>query len=504
MDRTEIEFQNVSFQYEGQNRESIHQVDLKIRQGEFVVFIGESGCGKTTLTRCINNLVPQFFEGKLEGEICVLGCDTRESSAGQMGKQVASIFQDPRSQFFTTNSSCEVAFVCENYGVPHEEIVKRVNSVFKALEIEKLEDKSVFELSSGERQKIAFAAAMTLNPKIYVLDEPSANLDIRSILQIRDILMRLKLEGHTIVISEHRLFWLKGLADRFIRMVTGKIVEQFTSDKLLKLSYRELEKRRIRSLSLEDIPYCKKTFSCPQKVPLICIRNLEFSYPSENELLNNISFEATKGEVIALLGENGCGKSTLGKILSGLQKCRKGMFYFSGQPIKQSKLCKYVYFVMQEADHQLYTDSVESELKLGNEKISGVEEKMVNTLRALKIEEFRNFHPYALSGGQKQRVTIATAMMSEKPILILDEPTSGLDYTNMKAVADAVNQLREEGKLVFIITHDLEFLNLTATRAFLLKEGRLWKDILIDKEEKLTVIRQFMELNHVNEGGKKV
>lgn len=171
-----ISFEHTSFQYEGQIQENLRDVNLTIRSGEFLVITGQSGCGKTTLTRCINNLIPRFFEGVLSGEVIVSGRSIKESDAGEAGKEIASIFQDPRSQFFTTNSSSEVAFACENYGIPHEEIVKRVDRAFQSLDMENLKDRDIFTLSSGERQKIAFLAATTLNPQIYVLDEPSANL----------------------------------------------------------------------------------------------------------------------------------------------------------------------------------------------------------------------------------------------------------------------------------------------------------------------------------------
>ena len=170
-----ISFEHVSFQYEGQTRENLKDINLTIKSGEFLVITGQSGCGKTTLTRCINNLIPRFFEGTLSGEVIVSGRSIKESDAGEAGKEIASIFQDPRSQFFTTNSSSEVAFACENYGISHEEIVKRVDRAFQSLNMEDLKDRDIFTLSSGERQKIAFLAATALNPQIYVLDEPSAN-----------------------------------------------------------------------------------------------------------------------------------------------------------------------------------------------------------------------------------------------------------------------------------------------------------------------------------------
>lgn len=248
-----ISFEHTSFQYEGQIQENLRDVNLTIKSGEFLVITGQSGCGKTTLTRCINNLIPRFFEGVLSGEVIVSGRSIKESDAGEAGKEIASIFQDPRSQFFTTNSSSEVAFACENYGIPHEEIVKRVDRAFQSLDMENLKDRDIFTLSSGERQKIAFLAATTLNPQIYVLDEPSANLDIHAILQMRKILSALKAAGHTIIVSEHRLFYLYGLADRFLIMKEGRICEELTGEEMAKLSASQMRSRRLRPLNLNTI-----------------------------------------------------------------------------------------------------------------------------------------------------------------------------------------------------------------------------------------------------------
>ena len=486
-----ISFEHTSFQYEGQIQENLRDVNLTIKSGEFLVITGQSGCGKTTLTRCINNLIPRFFEGVLSGEVIVSGRSIKESDAGEAGKEIASIFQDPRSQFFTTNSSSEVAFACENYGIPHEEIVKRVDRAFQSLDMENLKDRDIFTLSSGERQKIAFLAATTLNPQIYVLDEPSANLDIHAILQMRKILSALKAAGHTIIVSEHRLFYLYGLADRFLIMKEGRICEELTGEEMAKLSASQMRSRRLRPLNLNTIQI-EKIEPIGHSEVFLQIKNMSFSHKAMPELLHSISIEAHKGETIALVGENGCGKTTFGKILSGLIRCRQGGFFIDGKNVKQRKLSDYVYFVMQEADHQLYTDSVTEELRLGNKKIPGIDEKVSRILKMLHLENFKDCHPYALSGGQKQRLTIGAPMLSEKPIIVLDEPTSGLDWNNMYAVANAVNFLRKSGKVVFIITHDLEFISLTASRTLLLKEGIIKDDLQMTGKSTFKIVKDFM------------
>ena len=292
----------------------------------------------------------------------------------------------------------------------------------------------------------------------------------------------MKAAGHTIIVSEHRLFYLYGLADRFLIMKEGRICEELTGEEMAKLSASQMRSRRLRPLNLNTI----------QIEVFLQIKNMSFSHKAMPELLHSISIEAHKGETIALVGENGCGKTTFGKILSGLIRCRQGGFFIDGKNVKQRKLSDYVYFVMQEADHQLYTDSVTEELRLGNKKIPGIDEKVSRILKMLHLENFKDCHPYALSGGQKQRLTIGAAMLSEKPIIVLDEPTSGLDWNNMYAVANAVNFLRKSGKVVFIITHDLEFISLTASRTLLLKEGIIKDDLQMTGKSTFKIVKDFM------------
>lgn len=218
-----IDFDNVSFSYGTQTEGSLRNINFKVKEGEFILLTGQSGSGKTTVTRLINGLIPHFFEGVLTGTVKVLGSDIKTITPGEMGKNIASIFQNPRSQFFTTNSTKEVAFALENYGIDRDKMIDRVNCAFHDFEAENLMDRDMFSLSSGEKQKIAIIAAKTLNPKIYVFDEPSANLDIHSIIKLKKIMEWLKKQGHTVIVSEHRLFYLKNLVDKCLIMKDGKI-----------------------------------------------------------------------------------------------------------------------------------------------------------------------------------------------------------------------------------------------------------------------------------------
>ena len=489
-----IDFDNVSFSYGTQTEGSLRNINFKVKEGEFILLTGQSGSGKTTVTRLINGLIPHFFEGVLTGTVKVLGSDIKTITPGEMGKNIASIFQNPRSQFFTTNSTKEVAFALENYGIDRYEMIARVNSAFRDFEAENLMDRDMFSLSSGEKQKIAIIAAKALKPKIYVFDEPSANLDIQSIIKLKKIMKILKEQGHTIIVSEHRLFYLKDLIDKCFIMKDGEIDRELKKNDIANLNDSDIRAYKLRTFKLSDIKYELKNNPIINKQNAdFKVENLSFSYDVNHSVLSNCNLEGNFGETVAIVGHNGNGKTTLGKIMSGLLKAKSGQFFIESKLTKQKNLHKSVYFVMQDADYQLYSDSVVSELMLSSmNSIKQNDEKIENAITLLNISSFRNRHPQSLSGGQKQRVTIAAAIASNKKILIFDEPTSGLDYENMKVVSEAINTLRKKGILIFVISHDLEFLSRVATKAVFIENNTVSKRINLKKSDEFETIKRFL------------
>lgn len=489
-----IDFDNVSFSYGTQTEGSLRNINFKVKEGEFILLTGQSGSGKTTVTRLINGLIPHFFEGVLTGTVKVLGSDIKTITPGEMGKNIASIFQNPRSQFFTTNSTKEVAFALENYGIDRNEMIDRVNCAFHDFEAESLMDRDMFSLSSGEKQKIAIIAAKALNPKIYVFDEPSANLDICSILNLKKMMERLKKQGYTVIVSEHRLFYLKNLVDKCLIMKDGKIDRELKKNDIDNLNDSDIRAYKLRTFKLSNIKYeLKDNLIVNKQNADFKVNNLNFSYDVNHSVLSNCNLEGNFGETVAIVGHNGSGKTTLGKIMSGLLKARGGQFFIEGKLTKQKELYKSVYFVMQDADYQLYSDSVVSELMLSSmNSIKQNDEKIENAITLLNISSFRNRHPQSLSGGQKQRVTIAAAIASNKKILIFDEPTSGLDYENMKVVSEAINTLRKKGILIFVISHDLEFLSRVATKAVFIENNTVSKRINLKKSDEFETIKRFL------------
>ena len=492
-----IDFDNVSFSYGTQTEGSLRNINFKVKEGEFILLTGQSGSGKTTVTRLINGLIPHFFEGVLTGTVKVLGSDIKTVTPGEMGKNIASIFQNPRSQFFTTNSTKEVAFALENYGIDRDEMIDRVNCAFHDLEAENLMDRDMFSLSSGEKQKIAIIAAKTLNPKIYVFDEPSANLDIHSVIKLKKIMEWLKKQGHTVIVSEHRLFYLKNLVDKCLIMKDGKIDRELKKNDIDNLNDSDIRAYKLRTFKLSNIKYeLKDNLIVNKQNADFKVENLSFSYDVNHSVLSNCNLEGNFGETVAIVGHNGNGKTTLGKIMSGLLKVRSGQFFIDSKYTKQKNLYKSVYFVMQDADYQLYSDSVVSELMLSSmnsiKTIKQNDEKIEDAMNLLNISSFRNRHPQSLSGGQKQRVTIAAAIASNKKIMIFDEPTSGLDYENMKIVSEAINTLRKKGILIFVISHDLEFLSRVATKAVFIENNTVSKRINLKKSGEFETIKRFL------------
>ena len=453
-----IKFEHVNVTMQG--KRILSDINLEIQDGEFVLICGESGCGKTTMTKLINGLIPHFVgDVSVDGTITVCGKNVAEMPMYEIAELVGSVFQNPRTQFFYTNSNAEMAFGLENRGVEPEYIRKRIKNTINELDIEKLEDRDVFSMSGGEKQLLAFASAYAMNPQIYVLDEPSANLDIAAMEKLSERMKVIKEKGHTVVVAEHRLAWIQKFADRIIYMKEGRIEQEFTSDEFKALSDLKRKQMGLRSIVPEQIQIPEITGNSEDAVLQIC--NLSCKRKKQM-IFQNISLSARAGDIIGITGKNGAGKSTFCNCLCGLLKPKGGEILYQGKKLSEKARTKLFGMVMQEVNHQLFSDSVKNECLLANEEAS--EQEIRELLEKFDLEEYTEYHPMILSGGQRQRLAICQAVMGEKKLLIFDEPTSGLDFRHMCQVEKLMKQLSEEKYIIIVVTHDYEFLNRACKR----------------------------------------
>ena len=465
-----VVLRHVNFSYD-RAEEQVKDVSLTIKRGEFVVVTGVSGCGKTTLTRLMNGLIPHFYEGKLSGDILLMGSNTREMHSWEFGQVVGSIFQDPRSQFFASIVQDEIAFGCENYGVPAAEIQSRLREASQAIGVEALLQSNLHTISNGERQKVAVASVRAMQPQIYVMDEPSANLDGAATQNLKEILAQLKEDGHTIVVAEHRLLYLMDLADRILYMQAGRITREFTPQEMSRLPRAQLEALGLRSTA-PLAGHLEQAVAPGETAKKFAAANIQKRVGREKRpLLKNVSFSLQQGEVVALTGANGAGKTTLARILCGLTREHGGKVLFDGNAVKPGRRARYAWFVMQDTDAQLFMDSVLNEVLLGKKVTPELLAKVEQLLTNLDLWKYRERHPASLSGGQKQRLSIAMALVQDTQVIIFDEPTSGLDGKNMRRVSEIIRQAARNGKAVLVITHDEEFMANVCNRVIQLRDG---------------------------------
>ncbi len=455
-----VDLENVNFSYD-ERYDALQDISLHIPQGECILLCGESGCGKTTITKLINGLIPYFTPGEyLTGKVSVGGKIVAETPVYELAKAVGSVFQNPKSQFFNLDSDSELAFGLENEGLPPAEIAERVSKAIHDLHIENLEHRGIFSMSGGEKQSLAFASVFAMQPKIFVLDEPSANLDITAIEVLREQIAKIKQNGHTVIIAEHRLYFLADLADRIVFLKAGKIKRIFDNKDFTALSETERISLGLRTIKPALLTLSDTVFKSDRD---LMVKNLSCAY-KKNTVLQNVNFSASYGDVIGIVGHNGAGKSTFCECLCGLIKAHTGDIIFEGEKLSPKSCRSKCAFVMQDVNHQLFSDSVWEECMLGSshdkqDKISGI-------LQRFGLLDYKDIHPMALSGGQKQRLAVATAILSGKKILIFDEPTSGLDYHNMREVSVLFKELSRTGHIIIVVSHDIEFLNETCTSKF--------------------------------------
>ena len=450
---------------------ALQGLDLECRRGTLTLLCGASGCGKSTVLRLLNGLIPHFHPGEVTGSITVAGKSVPDTPISALGQDCATVFQNPRTQFFTSEVLSELAFRGENYGLDPEVILENATQAAARLGVTDLLDARLTQLSGGQLQKIACASALASRNRILLFDEPTSNLSAQAIEEFTALLRELLAQDYTLVVAEHRLYFLRDLADQVLLLENGRVTRRFTGQQFFALSdeqRRELGLRKLQASTPADFTPARVEVTPRGEDGVLVrgedglvLRNLKFAY-GKTPVLDIESAVIPAGKITVLTGANGAGKTTLARLLCGLTKPQKDSeIILAGQARKAKELTHSSYLVMQDVNRQLFSESVETELGIGV-KASLCPQQRLQALQAMDLENLASRHPLSLSGGQKQRLVIACAMVQQKSLYVFDEPTSGVDYRHLLSIAAEIRNLADSGATVLVITHDPEFIETCA------------------------------------------
>ncbi|MEL6981472.1 MAG: ABC transporter ATP-binding protein [Actinomycetota bacterium] len=489
-----IDLDGVTFTFRGADRPAIDGLTANVERGQFVLVCGRSGCGKSTLLKLINGIAPGHDEGDLAGTVTVGGLRPRDVTIQELSATVGSVFQHPRSQLFSISTTDELLFGCGNHRVERSDMLDRMEETVAAFGIEDLLDRSIFELSGGEAQKIACASTHMNRPEFYVFDEPSANLDDDAIEGFTAVLTALKRSGATILVAEHRLHYLMDLCDRVLYLEDGRLVGDWGRQDFQDLGEDHRSTMGLRAIRVTPRPGPAgdaKDGEAPAHRPLetasagaddrhrragsaastVMIERLRCRR-KRNLVVDIDGLELPKHQVIALTGPNGAGKSTFVAGFTGI--IRSDGIVRDERVLSRRQRMRRSFVVFQDVHHQLFAESVIDEVLLDHDLED--ETKLVeamDTIDALGLGHHRDSHPSRLSGGEKQRTAIAAALTAETRYLVFDEPTSGVDRDHMNRFANQVQEMKTAVDLVLVVTHDTEFITACADRVVELAGGKV-------------------------------
>ena len=527
------------WRYTGTEDDVLRGISLDVDEGEIVLLTGRNGAGKTTFCNLLNGLIPHFYTGDLRGNVIVDGIDTKESFVGFLATRVGLLFQDPASQLISGSVEDEVDFALENIGLPVEEIKERTHAALEYVGLDDFKDRPPFALSGGQQQAVALACIMALNPVIYVLDEPTSNLDPFGTLQIFSLLDKLSTEQRrTFVVVEHKLEELIDTADRVVVIDEGKIVTSGTPREVLggkaellsemglwppqmallayRLRHLGLMKEGIAPLTLKEgievfsellesngvakTGPGKKNESTSQYTPrsgepLISLRDLRFTYPTGAEAIKGVSLDIFENEFVAILGQNGSGKTTLVKHFNGLLKPTEGDVVVFGKNTRVTptyELIEHVGYVFQNPDQQLFSNKVYDELAFGLTNVGyskeQIQKRIEDVAAKMNMQNLLEERPYSLSKGDRQRVVISCILALDPNVIIVDEPTTGQDPQKRREIMDLMKELHTQGKTIIVITHDMNLAAEYAERCVIMSDGKVIldggpKDIFVQTEK---------------------
>lgn len=499
-----LTLKNLSFSYPESDRKAIENISLSVREGEFIVICGRSGCGKTTLLRLLKNELAPV--GKREGEILFCGKAMDDIDAGTSAKSVGFVAQNPESQTVTDKVWHELAFGMENLGYDADEMRLRIGETANYFGINTMTERETATLSGGQKQLLALAAVMTLSPKVLLLDEPTSQLDPIAASGFINTLRKINRElGMTVILSEHRLEEVFPIADRVVVMDEGKIVCSDEPEKVCgalakspisagfpsaarifsglegrgkcPLTVRE-GREFLSSFEKKSLPIEEK--SRPDEVAF-SMKNVWQRYERNSpDILKGADIEVRRGEIFSLLGGNGSGKTTLISVIAGVEKAYRGKITILGKNIKKygAELHRgTVAMLPQDVSTVFIKNTVRDDLfdicrAVGCGK-NDAEKKIADICAELSITEVLSRHPYDLSGGEGQRAALAKILLTEPKILLLDEPTKGIDAFAKQTLMAILRRLSESGVTVLIVTHDTEFAAEISDRCAMLFDGKV-------------------------------
>ena len=497
-----IQITDLSFEYSGDEK-VLRNINLKTGKKGFFSLVGLSGCGKSTLCLALNGLIPHEIGGKISGKVEVSGLDTQKHPIKELATHAGMVFQNPESQLFALSAEDEIAFGPSNLALPWDAVEKRVTNTLRLLKIEHLKDKSPEEMSSGEKQKVAIASALAMEPEILVLDEPTANLDPASTEDIFRLLKKLS-RDMLVFVAEHDIAKVLEYSDMIAVMDKGSIVLTGTPEKILNDSmidkYLYLPKICRISKKMGIFPIVSNASELAQKTRLkrrpageekrkikcesiIEIKDLWFEYKDKTAVLKNINLDIKKGEFVAIVGQNGAGKSTLALHLNGLLKPMRGDIIVDGKNTKDEKvssLSKIVGYAFQNPELQFFEDTLTEEISFGPKNLgldsAEIKSRAENILKYTGLDKFKDKDPFSLSMGQKRRLSIASILSMEPKVIVIDEPSTGLDIKTTDFLMKLVKKLNSLGHTIIMITHDMELVSDYAERVIVMKNGEIIGD----------------------------
>lgn len=482
--------------------DALEDISFTLPQGQLMLIAGPSGCGKSTLLKCLNGLIPHSYSGTLTGEIFLAGRPISGMSLRDLALRVGTMLQDPDKQIIGSTVESEIAFGMENLNVPRKEMRQRIQAVLQRLHLEKYQHQATFALSGGQRQQVAAAGILIMEPSLFLFDEPFANLDARAVDELEELINSLRAEGHTVIIVEHRVEEALTLKpDKVLLMRDGRQVffgnaQEFlqiadpTQVKLpIEATLRTLDKQTqardvlvhpiITSGSISE----NSDLSQIDEEPILSFENVHYRYSTfSDEILHGISTQIRRGETIALLGPNGSGKTTLVKQALGLLRPTKGnvrLYSEDTRKLSVAEVANRIGYVFQNPGAMLFAPSVRKEVSFGPENLRFPSDRLNAAVRdaeeAVHVQDFEERSPLSLSFGQQKRVAIASVLSMQNKILLLDEPTAGQDYRSYISFMEYLRQLPNLDALLFI-THDLDLALRFTQRVLLLKDGNLVAD----------------------------